>query len=141
MHDLYDAEGQLLPDTLRLNRLGVLLRRLRLDELPEIYNILRGDMALIGPRPLLPSTIAAMGPDGMRRCEVSPGLTGWAQVNGNALLSEQEKLALDLWYIAHRSLALDMLILWRTMVMVIRGERVNGAHIRRAYAGVADRGR
>lgn len=141
MHDWRDAQGQLLPDADRLNGVGRLIRRLRLDELPEIYNILRGEMALIGPRPLLPETVAAMGEDGLRRSEVKPGLTGWAQVNGNARLSEKDKLALDLWYIANRSIWLDIRIMWRTLIMLIGGEKVNDTQIGRAYAGTADRGR
>jgi lipopolysaccharide/colanic/teichoic acid biosynthesis glycosyltransferase len=140
MRILFDDGGRLLPDAARLSRFGRLIRRLRLDELPEVWNILRGDMALVGPRPLLPETVAAMGAAGERRGAVRPGLTGWAQVNGNALLSVREKLALDLWYVAHRSIRLDIYILWRTLVMLITGERVNSALVGRAYAGTADRG-
>jgi lipopolysaccharide/colanic/teichoic acid biosynthesis glycosyltransferase/glycosyltransferase involved in cell wall biosynthesis len=139
MHSRRDAHGALLPDAERLTRGGRILRRTRVDELPEICNVLRGEMGLIGPRPLLPETVAAMGEGGRRRGAIKPGLTGWAQVNGNALLSETEKLALDLWYIAHRSIFLDLRILWRTLLMVIGGERVNSAQIRRAHASTVDR--
>lgn len=139
MRSLRDARGALLSDAERLTRCGRFLRRTRVDELPEICNILRGEMGLIGPRPLLPEAVAAMGEAGRLRGAIRPGLTGWAQVNGNTLLSETEKLALDLWYIAHRSIWLDLRILWRTLLMLIGGERLHGAHIGRAYAGTADR--
>jgi lipopolysaccharide/colanic/teichoic acid biosynthesis glycosyltransferase/glycosyltransferase involved in cell wall biosynthesis len=139
MHNRRDANGALLPGTEWLTRGGRIIRRMRVDELPEVCNILRGEMGLIGPRPLLPETVAAMGEAGRLRGAIKPGLTGWAQVNGNALLSETEKLALDLWYIGNRSLRLDFRILWRTLLMVIGGEKVNRAQIGRAYAGTADR--
>ena len=118
-----DRSGKLLPDDQRLSTLGRLLRRSRLDELPELMNIARGDMAFVGPRPLLPDTIAAMGEGGKRRCAVRPGLTGWAQVSGNTLLSNREKLALDLWYVSHRSPMLDLEILIRTPAVLLLGER------------------
>lgn len=133
-------DGSLLPDAARVSRLGRWLRRLRVDELPELWNILRGEMALVGPRPLLPDTIAAMGAAGARRGLVRPGLTGWAQVNGNVLLSDHDRLTLDLWYIANRSIALDLRILWRTLRVIVAGERVNPMEIRRAHACAADRG-
>ena len=139
MRELRDGDGVLLPDADRVTPVGKILRRTRLDELPELLNVLAGEMALVGPRPLLPETLAALGDDGLRRAAVRPGLTGWAQVNGNTLLSASEKLALDLWYVAHRSLRLDALILWRTLSVMIRGERRDSAHIGRAYAGIVDR--
>ncbi|MDC7812591.1 sugar transferase [Sphingomonas koreensis] len=128
-----------LPDAARLSSFGRLLRRTRLDELPELWNIVRGEMSFVGPRPLLPETVAAMGKAGARRGQVRPGLTGWAQVNGNALLSDSDKLALDLWYIDNRSLTRDGKIILRTFTMLARGERVSPANIGRAYARVADR--
>jgi len=140
MRDERDEEGRQLPDAHRLGRTGRLLRRSRLDEIPEILNILKGHMALIGPRPLLPETIAALGVQGLSRCAVRPGLTGWAQVNGNTRLTEHEKLALDLWYVHRRSLWLDLRILGRTLIMLIAGERIDPVQIGRAYAGAADRG-
>ena len=135
MSDARDAQGRLLPDGMRMTRLGRFLRRSRLDELPQLWNILTGSMSLIGPRPLLPQSIEAAGEAGWRRCEVSPGLTGWAQVNGNALLDEQDKFALDLWYIANRSLRLDLTILVRTVGVALLGERFNPSSIRRAHEG------
>jgi lipopolysaccharide/colanic/teichoic acid biosynthesis glycosyltransferase len=139
MTDLRAADGLLLPDAERLGTMGRLLRRLRVDELPELWNVLRGDMAIIGPRPLLPGTLANMGEAGRRRCAVRPGLTGWAQVNGNALLSDRDKLALDLWYIDNRSLWLDLRILWRTLATIVMGERVNAPELRKIYACAPDR--
>src|SRR3546814_8758825 len=94
MTDARDRDGRLLPDEERLTRLGRFLRRSRVDELPELWNIMKGDMSLVGPRPLLPDTVDDMGSDGIRRGLVRPGLTGWAQVNGNARLSGKDKLAL-----------------------------------------------
>ncbi|KFG90467.1 UDP-phosphate galactose phosphotransferase [Sphingobium herbicidovorans NBRC 16415] len=125
MNDGRDAEGQLLPDRMRTTALGRFLRRSRLDELPQLWNILIGEMSLIGPRPLLPQTIAAAGKKGQLRCAVRPGLTGWAQVNGNSLLDDDDKIALDLWYIENRSLRIDLVILARTIGVALRGERFN----------------
>ncbi|NWK98778.1 hypothetical protein DM806_24570 [Sphingobium lactosutens] len=139
MGDLRDAQGQSLPDEARLTSFGRLLRRSRLDELPELWNIARGEMSFVGPRPLLPATVEMMGERGLRRGSVRPGLTGWAQVNGNALLSDADKLALDLWYVEHRSLGRDLWIALRTVGTIFGGERISPMHIRRAYASVADR--
>lgn len=123
MTDARDAEGRLLPDALRLTRAGRAMRALRLDELPQLIAILRGDMALVGPRPLLPQTVEAFGARGRLRGSVRPGLTGWAQVSGNTALTDAEKLDLDLWYVAHRSLALDLRILAETVAVAALGER------------------
>ncbi|MET1756691.1 sugar transferase [Novosphingobium sp. RD2P27] len=130
MADARDANGELLPDEERTPRLGRILRRSRLDELPELINIVRGDMAFVGPRPLLPHTVAAMGDEGIRRGAVAPGLTGLAQVSGNTLLTQEEKLAIDLAYVDRRDWRMDLLILLRTVWVVIGGERRTG----QAYA-------
>lgn len=122
MTDARDAAGVLLPDDRRQTRLTRLIRRLRLDELPQLLAVLQGRMALVGPRPLLPQTVAGFGPLGTLRNSVRPGLTGWAQVSGNTRLSDREKLALDLWYVAHRSLWLDLRILAETVLVPLRGE-------------------
>lgn len=135
MNDKRDGQGHLLADQLRTTRLGRFLRRFRLDELPQLWNIVTGAMALIGPRPLLPVTIADAGEAGRLRCTVAPGLTGWAQVNGNSLLSDKDKFALDLWYIANRSLWLDLTILARTILVAVGGERFHFSSIRRAHEG------
>lgn len=125
MRELKDAVGNLLPDKDRTPLIGKVLRRLRLDELPELVNIVKGDMALVGPRPLLPRTVEQMGSGGRIRSSVRPGLTGWAQVNGNSRLNEDEKLALDLWYIRNRSFLLDLTILMRTLGVMLLGERIS----------------
>ncbi len=124
MHDTRDESGALLPDHLRETPTTRLLRRLRLDELLQLLCILRGEMSFIGPRPLLPSTIREFGELGRVRSSVRPGLTGWAQVSGNTLLTDSQKLSLDIWYIDHRSVALDALIIYQTILTMLRGERI-----------------
>ena len=108
-------------DDARITRVGALLRRTSLDELPNLVNVLRGEMTLIGPRPTLPVQVAQYTERQRGRLAVKPGLTGWAQVNGRASLPWSERIELDLWYIEHRSLALDARILWRTVAMVLAG--------------------
>lgn len=126
MNDASDAEGRLLPDEQRVTAWGRFLRRSRLDELPGLWSIVRGDMAFVGPRPLLPGTIASLGERGRQRGQVRPGLTGWAQVNGNTLLSLDEKVALDLDYVRNASLGLDCRIILRTIAVMIAGEKRTG---------------
>lgn len=132
MTDARDARGALLPDAQRETRVTRLIRRLRLDELPQLLAVVRGRMALVGPRPLLPATVAGFGRLGELRNSVPPGLTGWAQISGNTHLDDQEKLALDLWYVAHRSLALDLRILAETALVPLRGEIRSEPRLRRA---------
>jgi lipopolysaccharide/colanic/teichoic acid biosynthesis glycosyltransferase len=115
--------GPPLPDAERVTPATDLLRRLRLDELPQLIAVLRGDLALVGPRPLLRHTIEAFGAEGEQRCKVRPGITGWSQVSGNTRLSNDEKLRLDLWYVANRSTALDFRILAETASVALFGER------------------
>lgn len=134
MHDTRDEAGKLLPDNLRETRLTRFLRRIRVDEFPQLLAIARGEMSFFGPRPLLPATIQAMGELGHVRCHILPGLSGWAQVNGNSLLSDSQKLVLDIWYVDHKSASLDMLILMKTFMTLIRGERINEKHVRNAKA-------
>jgi lipopolysaccharide/colanic/teichoic acid biosynthesis glycosyltransferase len=112
-------------DAERLTGLGRSLRRLSLDELPQLWNVLRGDMSFVGPRPLLMEYLPLYSPEQARRHEVRPGITGWAQVNGRNAQSWEERLRLDVWYLDHRSLALDLRILWLTIVKVFTSEGVS----------------
>lgn len=123
MRDAFGPDGQPLPDEDRVTAWGKFLRRSRLDELPGLLSIVGGDMAFVGPRPLLPETIVKLGDRGKARSEVRPGLTGWAQVNGNTLLSLDEKIALDLHYVRHASVGMDLAIIMRTLWVMIGGER------------------
>jgi lipopolysaccharide/colanic/teichoic acid biosynthesis glycosyltransferase len=118
MTDAVDAEGRPLDDRERLTRFGRLLRATSLDELPELWNVLKGEMSLVGPRPLLMRYLPLYSPDQARRHDVRPGLTGWAQVNGRNALSWGDKLALDTWYVDHRSFRLDLKILALTVAKV-----------------------
>lgn len=113
------------PDAARLTRLGRFLRRASLDELPELWNVLRGDMSLVGPRPLLMRYLPLYTPRQARRMEVLPGITGWAQVNGRNALTWEERFELDIWYVEHRSLVLDLRILGRTAWTVLSGRGVS----------------
>jgi lipopolysaccharide/colanic/teichoic acid biosynthesis glycosyltransferase len=106
----------------RITRVGSILRRTSLDELPNLVNVLKGDMAIVGPRPTLPSQVAQYTERERGRLAVRPGITGWAQVNGRASLAWSERIELDLWYIEHRSWRLDLKILWRSAQLVVRGE-------------------
>jgi lipopolysaccharide/colanic/teichoic acid biosynthesis glycosyltransferase len=105
----------------RITRVGAFLRRISLDELPNLLNVLHGEMSLIGPRPTLPEQVDQYTPRQRGRLQIKPGITGWAQVNGRASLPWEERIELDLFYIAHRSLSLDLKILWRTTAMVLGG--------------------
>ncbi|MGI6747105.1 MAG: sugar transferase [Anaerovoracaceae bacterium] len=125
MIDKKDAEGNLLPDTDRLTRLGKFLRSTSIDELPELYNILKGDMSFVGPRPLLVKYLERYSPEQARRHEVKPGLTGWAQVNGRNAISWEEKFKLDVWYVDNWNLMLDIKILWMTVIKVFKREGIS----------------
>lgn len=118
-------DGQLLPDSQRLTSFGKALRASSLDELPELWAIVRGDMSLVGPRPLLTKYLPLYTKEQIRRHEVPPGLTGWAQVNGRNALSWEEKFALDVWYVDHWSNALDLTILARTVLAVLRRDGIS----------------
>lgn len=125
MRDLRDAEGNLLPDEARLTPFGRWLRTTSLDELPELVNVLRGEMSLVGPRPLLMEYLDRYTPEQARRHEVKPGITGWAQIHGRNNLSWDERFKLDVWYVDNWSLWLDVKILWRTLWMVLRREGIS----------------
>ena len=127
MTDECGPDGVLLPDAERLTPFGRFLRATSLDELPELWNVLRGDMSLVGPRPLLMEYLPLYTPEQARRHEVRPGVTGWAQVNGRNALSWEEKFALDVWYVDHQSLALDVRILWLTARKVLAREGISAA--------------
>ncbi len=125
MTDARDSQGILLPDADRLTGFGRFLRSTSLDELPALLNVLRGDMSLVGPRPLLVRYLPLYSEAQARRHDVRPGITGWAQVCGRNSLSWEEKFALDLWYISRRSLWLDLRIIWKTLALVLSRRDVN----------------
>lgn len=125
MLEASDPSGRPLPDKERLTSFGNFLRHTSLDELPELLNILRGEMSFIGPRPLLMSYLGRYDEEQMRRHDLKPGLTGWAQINGRNALSWEERFKLDIWYVENSSLALDLKILWLTLIKVIRREGIS----------------
>ncbi len=125
MKDSRDAAGDLLPDEQRLTRLGRFLRSTSLDELPELFNVLRGEMSLVGPRPLLVQYLERYSPEQARRHEVLPGITGWAQIHGRNVLTWPDKFRLDVWYVDHWSLWLDIKILAITFCKVLRREGIS----------------
>jgi len=125
MTDARSAEGQLLPDVERMTPFGHFLRSTSLDELPELWNVLKGDMSLVGPRPLLMEYLPLYSAEQARRHEVRPGVTGWAQVNGRNALSWEDKFRLDVWYVDNRSLWLDIKILWLTVRKVLVREGIS----------------
>jgi len=123
-----DARGNLLPDAQRLTPFGQFLRKTSLDELPQLWNIIKGDMSFVGPRPLLVAYLNRYTPEQARRHEVKPGITGWAQVNGRNAIDWDEKFKLDVWYIDNWSLGLDLKILFLTMIKVIKREGIAQAN-------------
>jgi sugar transferase EpsL len=125
MTDARDAQGNLLPDAERLTRLGRFLRSTSLDELPELFNVLRGEMSLVGPRPLLMQYLERYTPEQARRHDMLPGLTGWAQINGRNLLTWEDRFRLDVWYVDNWSLWLDIKILALTLWKAIKREGIN----------------
>ena len=140
MNDAVDAQGKLLPDEARLTDLGRWLRSTSLDELPELINVLKGEMSLVGPRPLLMQYLERYTPEQARRNEALPGLTGWAQVNGRNALSWEAKFMHDVWYVDHISLWLDLHILARTVVQVARREDIStpGSATAEEFLGAED---
>lgn len=127
MNDRKDAEGKLLPDADRLTRVGALVRKTSLDELPQLWNVLKGDMSFVGPRPLLTHYLHLYDAFQNRRHEVKPGITGWAQVNGRNAISWDQKFAYDVWYVDHVSFFLDVKILFKTVKKVLISEGINAA--------------
>ena len=141
MTDARDTEGNLLPDGERLSSFGRSLRSTSLDELPELINVVAGDMSLVGPRPLLMRYLDRYTPEQMRRHEVRPGITGWAQVNGRNAINWDQKFALDVWYVDHQSLRLDLRIFWLTVRNVLRREGISqaGEATMEEFLGTTDR--
>ena len=127
MNEKRGEDGNLLPDLLRITKVGKLIRATSLDELPQLFNVLNGDMALIGPRPLLKQYLPLYSKEQMRRHDVRPGISGWAQVNGRNNLSWTEKFKLDVWYVDHLSVWLDLKILFMTIMKVFKRESINNA--------------
>ena len=143
MTDKLGADGQLLPDELRLTPFGKLLRRLSLDELPQLLNVVKGDLSLVGPRPLLMQYLPLYSKEQSRRHEVRPGITGWAQVNGRNAISWEDKFKLDVWYVDHQSFWLDLKILWMTFNKVVNREGISqdGQATMQAFRGTTPSGR
>ena len=125
MNDKKDAEGNLLPDADRLTGIGKFVRKTSLDEIPQLLNVIKGDMSLIGPRPLLVEYLPLYNEKQSRRHEVKPGITGWAQVNGRNAISWEQKFEYDVWYVDHVSFLLDIKILWMTMRKVFKREGIS----------------
>jgi len=125
MTDCRDKNGQLLPDEDRLTPFGKWLRKYSLDELPQLFNVIKGDLSFVGPRPLLMEYLPLYTPEQALRHEVKPGITGWAQVNGRNAISWEEKFALDLWYVENQSIWLDLKILFLTIIKVVRSEGIS----------------
>ena len=121
-----DSEGNLLPDEKRLTSLGRFLRRFSLDELPQLFNVVKGELSFVGPRPLLMEYLERYNDEQARRHMVKPGITGWAQVNGRNALTWDEKFKLDVWYVDNMSFGLDLKILWITLVKVLKAEGISG---------------
>ena len=127
MTDERDAEGNLLPDAQRLTKVGKFVRSTSIDELPQLINVLKGDMALIGPRPLLPQYLPLYSPEQARRHEVRPGISGWAQCHGRNAISWTEKFKLDVWYVDHCTLWTDIKVIWITIMKVLKRADINEA--------------
>src|SRR5690625_251808 len=120
-----DQDGDLLPNHQRITKLGNILRKLSLDELPQLFNVLKGDLSLVGPRPLLMEYLPLYNKEQARRHEVKPGITGWAQVNGRNAITWEERFKLDVWYVDNQTIKLDIKILFMTILKVLKSEGVN----------------
>ena len=124
MNDKIDSYGKILPDEVRMTKIGKILRKLSIDELPQLWNVLKGDMSLIGPRPLLVEYLSYYTSEQKRRHNVLPGITGWAQIHGRNTLQFNERFILDVWYVDNISLQLDLLIFYKTIIKIFRSENV-----------------
>ncbi|GAK99715.1 sugar transferase [Nonlabens ulvanivorans] len=127
MNDKKDDQGNLLSDAKRLTRIGSIVRKTSLDELPQLLNVIKGDMSIVGPRPLLPAYLELYSKEQARRHDVKPGITGWAQVNGRNAISWEEKFKLDVWYVDHQSFMLDLKIIFKTIKKVFVSEGISAA--------------
>lgn len=127
MTDERDSDGNLLPDDVRLTKVGKFVRSTSIDELPQLINVLKGDMALIGPRPLLVQYLPLYSPEQARRHEVRPGISGWAQCHGRNAISWTEKFKLDVWYVDHVSLMTDLKVIWITILKVLKRDGISQA--------------
>ncbi len=127
MNDLKNEQGELLPDDVRLTWVGKIIRKTSLDELPQLFNVIIGDMSIVGPRPLLTEYLPLYNDEQRRRHEVKPGITGWAQVNGRNAISWSQKFAYDVWYVDHQSFRLDIKILFLTIAKVLKAEGISSA--------------
>ena len=125
MNDKKDSTNALLPDEKRLTTVGKIIRKLSIDELPQLLNVLRGEMSLVGPRPLLVEYLPKYSVEQKRRHEVKPGITGWAQVNGRNEINWEEKFSLDIWYVENISFLLDLKILWLTIIKILIGKGIS----------------
>ena len=125
MTDEKDADGNLLPNEQRVTKVGKFIRKFSIDEIPQLINVFKGDMSLVGPRPLVPRYLKLYSPEQARRHEVRPGITGWAQVNGRNSITWTEKFKLDVWYVDHCSFWLDIKIIWMTIINVITGKGID----------------
>ncbi|RZK36615.1 MAG: sugar transferase [Pedobacter sp.] len=125
MNDRRDSNGELLPDAVRLTKIGMFVRKTSLDEIPQLLNVINGDMSLVGPRPLLPSYLPLYSEEQNKRHNVKPGITGWAQVNGRNAISWKEKFELDVWYVNNQSFKLDFKILMLTIKKVIKKDGIS----------------
>lgn len=128
MTDEKDAEGNLLPNEQRVTKIGKFIRKFSIDELPQLFNVLKGDMSLIGPRPLVPRYLALYSPEQARRHEVRPGITGWAQVHGRNSITWTEKFKLDVWYVDHCSLWVDIKVIFITIVNVLKHKGIDAGN-------------
>lgn len=133
MTDERDAEGNLLPDADRLTKVGKFVRSTSIDELPQLINVLKGDMALIGPRPLLVKYLPLYSPEQARRHEVRPGISGWAQCHGRNMISWAEKFKLDVWYVDHCTLWTDIIVIWITVLQVLKRADINQEDIKSGH--------
>lgn len=125
MRNLYSTTGELLEDEQRLTTIGRILRKFSLDELPQLWNVIRGDIVMVGPRPMVTDILDSAKPEHVKRHHVKPGITGWAQINGRNAISHDMKFQLDLWYVENKSLWLDIKILLKTIPLVLSGKNIN----------------